>query len=50
MLLTGYTGNFFTVKNSWGEEWGDKGYGYIPKNVLAQSDPEFIAILKPQTA
>ena len=49
MLLTGYTGNFFSVKNSWGEEWGDKGYGYIPKNVLAQSDPEFIAILKPQT-
>jgi hypothetical protein len=45
MLITGYTGNFFTVKNSWGEDWGDKGYCYIPKNVLAESDPEFIAAL-----
>jgi hypothetical protein len=45
MLITGYTGNFFTVKNSWGEDWGDKGYCYIPKSVLADSDPEFIAAL-----
>jgi hypothetical protein len=47
MLIVGYTGNFFTVKNSWGEDWGDKGYCYIPKSVLAQSDPEFVAILYP---
>jgi hypothetical protein len=45
MLITGYTGNFYTVKNSWGENWGDQGYCYIPKNVLAASDPEFIAAL-----
>ncbi len=45
MLITGYTGNFYIVKNSWGENWGDKGYCYIPKNVLAASDPEFIAAL-----
>jgi len=45
MLLVGYTGNFFIVKNSWGTDWGDQGYCYIPKNVLAASDPEFIAIL-----
>jgi len=45
MLITGYTGNFYTIKNSWGEDWGDKGYCYIPKNVLAESDPEFIAAL-----
>jgi hypothetical protein len=45
MLIVGYTGNFYTLKNSWGTEWGDQGYCYIPKNVLAASDPEFIAVL-----
>ncbi len=47
MLIVGYTGNFYIVKNSWGEDWGDKGYCYMPKSVLAQSDPEFVAILYP---
>ncbi|HWZ30332.1 MAG TPA: C1 family peptidase [Bryobacteraceae bacterium] len=45
MLIVGYTGNFYIVKNSWGENWGDKGYCYIPKNVLAQSEPDLIAVL-----
>ncbi|HUA22006.1 MAG TPA: C1 family peptidase [Bryobacteraceae bacterium] len=45
MLIVGYIGNFFILKNSWGTDWGDKGYGYVPKNVLAASDPEFIAVL-----
>ncbi|MBI1790206.1 MAG: C1 family peptidase [Acidobacteria bacterium] len=45
MLIAGYIGNFFIVKNSWGEDWGDKGYCYIPRNVLEQSDPEFVAVL-----
>jgi Papain family cysteine protease len=45
MLIVGYTGNFYIVKNSWGEDWGDKGYCYIPKNVLAESEPDLIAVL-----
>lgn len=45
MLIVGYTGNFFIVKNSWGTDWGDKGYCYIPKKVFAESDAEFIAVL-----
>lgn len=45
MLIVGYTGNFFIVKNSWGKDWGDQGYCYIPKNVLMDSDPEFVAAL-----
>jgi len=45
MLIVGYVGNFFTLKNSWGTDWGDQGYCYIPRNVLAASDPEFVAVL-----
>jgi hypothetical protein len=45
MLVVGYTGNFFLLKNSWGADWGDQGYCYVPKNVLAASEPEFIAVL-----
>ena len=45
MLMVGYTGNFYILKNSWGADWGDKGYSYVPKNVLAESDPEFVAAL-----
>lgn len=45
MLVVGYVGNYFIIKNSWGEDWGDKGYCYVPKKVLADSEPEFIAIV-----
>jgi len=45
MLIIGYTGNFYILKNSWGTDWGDQGYCYVPKNVLVASDPEFIAVL-----
>jgi len=31
MLVCGYDdgARYFIVKNSWGEEWGDRGYGYL---------------------
>jgi hypothetical protein len=45
MLIVGYTGNFYIIKNSWGDSWGDKGYCYVPKNVLAESEPDLIAVL-----
>lgn len=45
MLMVGYTGNFYIVKNSWGTDWGDNGYCYIPKKVLEASDPELVAVL-----
>ncbi|HEY5973599.1 MAG TPA: C1 family peptidase [Geobacteraceae bacterium] len=28
VALVGYTPDSFIVRNSWGEEWGDKGFGY----------------------
>jgi hypothetical protein len=43
MLCVGYVGNYFIVKNSWGEDWGDNGYCYIPKKVLME--PEAVAIV-----
>lgn len=45
MLLVGYAGNYYVVKNSWGSDWGDGGYCYIPKKVLVDSDAEFVAVL-----
>ena len=45
MLIVGYIGNYFIVKSSWGTRWGDKGYCYIPKKVLAASDPDFTALI-----
>lgn len=45
MLVVGYSGNYYVVKNSWGSDWGDGGYCYIPKKVLMESEAEFVAVL-----
>jgi hypothetical protein len=49
MLIVGYIGNFYIVKNSWGTKWGDNGYCYMPRKVLAGSNPEFIAVMVGQS-
>ena len=49
MLIVGYIGNFYIVKNSWGTKWGDNGYCYMPRKVLAGSNPELIAVMVGQS-
>lgn len=51
-LITGYNleKRVFFFKNSWGEAWGDKGYGTIPFDYLDQmSDRRFLVgkVIKP---
>jgi C1A family cysteine protease len=41
MLCVGYSDpdRVFIIRNSWGEEWGDEGYCYVPYDYMA--DPNF---------
>jgi C1A family cysteine protease len=40
MLCVGYSdkSQAFIVRNSWGEDWGDKGYCYIPYDYMTDPD------------
>lgn len=40
LLLVGYDNEqeYFTFRNSWGEEWGDGGYGYLPYSFALDPD------------
>lgn len=39
MVIVGYSDQLqmFLVRNSWGEDWGDKGYCYIPYGYIEQA-------------
>lgn len=38
MLAVGWIKDYFIVQNSWGEEFGDKGYFYMPFSLATWSD------------
>jgi C1A family cysteine protease len=41
MLIVGYDKpkQVFIVRNSWGQDWGDRGYCYIPFQLMAKCSP-----------
>ena len=36
ILAVGFVGDDVIFRNSWGERWGDQGYGYLPLGYLDQ--------------
>ena len=43
VMLCGYDDKteMFIVRNSWGSEWGDKGYFYMPYDFIKQYASDF---------
>lgn len=38
VMAVGYTDEYFIIRNSWGSEWGDQGYFYMPYDYI--TNPE----------
>lgn len=38
VLLVGYTETHFIYQNSYGETWGDRGFGYVPYNFVIEGN------------
>jgi hypothetical protein len=47
MLCVGHLGDFFVMKSSWGEGWGDGGYCYVPEAMLKEADLTAIVLGAP---
>ena len=41
---SGYGGHFYAIKNSWGCDWGDGGYGYLHKDWVIEHATSAVAI------
>ena len=40
VCIVGYTQNYFIVRNSWGTQWGDKGFAYASNQYTAEAFKE----------
>ena len=41
MLFVGYTEDYWILKNTWGESWGESGYLRIAKNLCNVTDTAY---------
>jgi hypothetical protein len=43
-MITGYDGDYFWVRNSWGHTWADNGYAWLPGEYLERYATEVVAV------
>jgi C1A family cysteine protease len=44
--LIGKSNGYFIVRNSWGKDWGDNGYFYLPYEVFSKIKQDMWVIVK----
>lgn len=44
--IVGFTPKSWIVKNSWGTDWGERGYFHLPRNVNACGLAEYVSYIK----